>query len=63
MTRFAQIAYDNASDQPTSITVYVNTCARLACGAWRVDAVDRFPGIASKPDALALIRSLGARIA
>jgi hypothetical protein len=63
MTRFAQIEYRNAPDEPTCITLHVNTVAKLPTGQWRVHAVEQFPGIASKPAAMALARQLGAALA
>jgi len=60
--KFAQIAYRNAPDEPVDIALYVNTVSRLACGMLRTDAVEVFGGITSKPAALALAKSLGARV-
>jgi hypothetical protein len=62
MTRFAQIEYRNEPGKPTNITLHVNTCARVD-GGWRVHSVEQFPGITSKPAAMALARQLGASLA
>jgi hypothetical protein len=63
MTRIAQIEYRNAPGARTDITLHVNTVAKLPSGQWRVHAVEQFPGITSKPDAMALARQLGAPLA